>query len=153
MAIANIRHFGELPSRLHLLSSQTLALLSQDQHDSPSEFDFMNLNGLYRFLEDFKSSELVDRATTGVVGVEKDETFDETLAATDAGIASESIAKGLKIAYPETELVEGAQKLQQALVYLAGLTPKQAPDLLAAKSALIAINHEIATAHSQPMHA
>ena len=154
MAIANIRHSGELPSCLHLLSSQTLGLLGQRK--VPTEFDFMNLNGLYRFLEDFKSSELIDRATTGVLGVDLDTTFDEGLAADEAEFTSVSIAAGLQKAYPSINLLDSTKKLQLVLVSLAGLKPKQAVttnDTDSAKEALTVILEKLTSPKSQPAHA
>ena len=142
MAIAITRHFEELPSRLHLLSSQTLSLMSSAHENPIQEFDLMNLNGLYRFLEDFKVNELVDHATTGVLGIDPDETFDEGLAGQEAVLASKSIETSLREAYPGVDPIEGAKKLQFVLVKLAGLKPKQPVsqiDTEAAESALKAI--------------
>ena len=157
MAIANFRNFEELPSRLFLLSTQTLALFSKSKAgEEVTEFDLMNLNGLYRLLSDFKANELGDHATTGVLGFETGESFDQASASAEAQITSCAISSGLSTAYGLRDPMATTLKLQQALVKLAGLTPNTEvtnSDVTQAQNALSEIVKNLKAASAAPSHA
>ncbi len=157
MAIANFSNFEELPSRLFLLSTQTLALFSKSRvGEEVTEFDLMNLNGLYRLLSDFKANELGDHATTGVLGFETGELFDQASASAEAQITSHAISSSLNTAYGLSDPMATTLKLQQALVKLAGLTPTTevtTADVDQAQSALSEIVKNLKIVSATPSHA
>lgn len=157
MAIVNFAQFEELPSRVFLLSSQSLALIEKEEDAEISEFDLMNLNGLYRLLADFKSNELGDRASTGVLGgIDQNEGFDQVSASHEAQVTASAISDGLHSAYGPGKLVDMTDRLQNVLVKLAGLTPAQPvvdQDLSNARTALTAIIEKLKSASLTPQHA
>lgn len=157
MAIVNFAQFKELPSRAFLLSSQSLALMSREEGAEISDFDLMNLNGLYRLLADFKSNELSDRASTGVLGFNQNDGFDQVSTSDEAEITAQAISDGLTVGYPDSlNVSQKTSKLQSVLVRLAGLTPEDPvvdQDLQNAGNALTAIIEKLQSASTSQLDA
>jgi hypothetical protein len=127
MAIARINSYGEIQSRLYFLSVQTLSLIERSKDDYETDsIDLMNLNGFYRFLENIKSGELINYSAAGVVEFkESNKSFHSDVDLSNISDATELILNAFRKEHnAEVGFTQGIEILQQTLVSLAGLSPK-----------------------------